>query len=218
MKQLYCENISKAFRGKQIFLHANLHADKGTITGIVGANGVGKSVLFKLISGIYRVDEGNIFVCGKRIGDGFDFPPDMGVFIDSPGFIPLYSGFKNLKLLADIRSLVSSQDIRNAMARVGLDADDKTRVVNYSLGMKQKLGIAQAIMENQDILLLDEPFNALDEMSHAKMIELLKTLKEEGKTIILTSHNFGDILTLCDFVYKIQDAKIVEITSESLYP
>lgn len=218
MEQLYCENISKSFGSKQIFHHASLRADEGTITGIVGTNGVGKSVLFKLISGIYRVDEGSIFVRGKRIGDGFDFPPDMGVFIDSPGFIPLYSGFKNLKLLADIKNNVSNQDIRNAMDRVGLDADDKTRVVNYSLGMKQKLGIAQAIMENQDILLLDEPFNALDEMSHAKMIELLKKLKEEGKTILFTSHNFGDILTLCDFVYKIQDTKIVEITSESLNP
>lgn len=216
MEQLYCENVSKSFKGKRIFHHACLHADKGTITGIVGANGIGKSVLFKLISGIYRVDEGSIFVRGKRIGDGFDFPSDMGIFIDSPGFIPLYSGFKNLKLLADIRNLVSKQDIRNAMARVGLDADDKTRVVNYSLGMKQKLGIAQAIMENQDILLLDEPFNALDEMSHDQMIELLKKLKGEGRTILLTSHNYGDILTLCDFVYKIQDAAIVEITSESL--
>lgn len=211
MNEIVAENIVKRFGKKQIFDKANLSVQKGTIVGIIGENGAGKSVLFKMISGIYRPDSGNIFIRGDKIGDHFDFPPNMGVFIDNPGFVPLFSGLKNLKMLADIKGAISENEIEEAMVLVGLDPGNKTSVKNYSLGMKQKLGIAQAIMENQDILLLDEPFNALDELSHQHMRDLLNKLRTEGKTILLTSHNMDDILALCNCVYRIENLKIVSI-------
>ncbi len=145
---------------------------------------------------------------GKRIGEDFDFPPDMGVLIDAPGFIPLYSGYKNLKFLADIQGKIGDSNIRRAMELVGLDSSDGTTVKSYSLGMKQKLGIAQAIMEGQDILLLDEPFNALDQDSHVRMISLVRELKASGRTVLLTSHNAGDLEALCDRIYHIADGGI----------
>lgn len=210
MNDIVIENIVKYFGKKKIFDEANLSVQKGTIVGIIGENGVGKSVLFKMISGIYRPDSGNIFIRGDKIGDRFDFPPDMGVFIDNPGFVPLFSGLKNLKMLADIKGAISEHEIAETMELVGLDPGNKTPVKNYSLGMKQKLGIAQSIMENQDILLLDEPFNALDEHSHQRMRELLSEMRNKKKTILLTSHNMDDIFSLCDSVYKIDNYKIVE--------
>lgn len=132
----------------------------------------------------------------------------FGVFIDAPGFIQIFSGFKNLRMLADIKGTTSDEAIRDAMNLVGLESSCKTLVKNYSLGMKQKLGIAQAIMESQDILLLDEPFNALDESSHRRMCNVIKELKDKSTTILLTSHNMADILELCDEIYQIKNYTI----------
>ena len=148
---------------------------------------------------------------GKKIGDDFDYPPDMGIFINAPGFIPVYSGFKNLKCLADIRGKIDSKKICATMDKVGLNPNDKTPVKNYSLGMKQKLGIAQAFMEDQSILLLDEPFNALDQESHLQMLDCLRELRNAGKTILITSHNAADLDTLCNTTYLIQDSKIFPV-------
>ena len=209
------QGVSKFFGKRPLFEHVDIEIMPATITGFLGENGCGKSVLFKLISGLYRSDEGNIIVNGERIGDKFDFPPDMGIFIDAPGFILMYSGFKNLQYLAEIQKKIGRDKIEEAMTLVGLDHNDSTHVKNYSLGMKQKLGIAQAIMEDQSIILLDEPFNALDAESHARMLGLIKELKKQGKTILLTSHNFSDMVELCDTLYQIKDCKIVayEVTA-----
>ena len=215
MPQIVIDNVSKRFGNNVLFSNASLSIEKGSVVGIVGANGIGKSVLFKMISGIYHVDEGHILIRGKEIGKDFDFPPDMAIFIDSPGFVKLFSGFKNLKMLSDIRGIISEDDIKDAMKLVGLDPTNSTPVKNYSLGMKQKLGIAQAIMEDQDILLFDEPFNALDSESHQQMRKLVRELKQKEKTILLTSHNNSDILELCDDIYKIEDQRI-EPCSRSL--
>ena len=185
-----------------------LRVSEGSIVGFKGANGCGKSVLFKIISGLYRPDSGDVYVRGKKIGDDFDYPPDMGIFINAPGFIPVYSGFKNLKCLADIRGKIDSKKICATMDKVGLNPNDKTPVKNYSLGMKQKLGIAQAFMEDQSILLLDEPFNALDQESHLHMLDCLRELRNAGRTILITSHNADDLDTLCNTTYLIQDSKI----------
>lgn len=208
MPKIVVDNVSKKFGNNMLFCNANLLVEEGSVVGIVGANGIGKSVLFKMISGIYRVDKGRILVRDKEIGKDFDFPPDMGIFIDSPGFVSLFSGFKNLKMLSDIKGIISDDDIKNTMKLVGLDPTNSTPVKNYSLGMKQKLGIAQAIMENQDILLFDEPFNALDADSHQQMRILVKELKQKKKTILLTSHNNNDISELCDDIYKIEGLQI----------
>ena len=200
--------VSKSFGKRPLLKQVNVEIMPATITGFLGENGCGKSVLFKLISGLYRPDEGSIIVNGERIGDKFDFPPDMGIFIDAPGFILMYSGLKNLQYLAEIQKKIGRDKIEETMSLVGLDYKDPTHVKNYSLGMKQKLGIAQAIMEDQSIILLDEPFNALDAESHTRMLGLIKELKKQGKTILLTSHNFNDITQLCDIIYQIKDRKI----------
>lgn len=211
MDIIQLDHVSKRFAHKILFDDVILRISEGTIVGFKGANGCGKSVLFKIISGLYRPDSGDVYVRGKKIGDDFDYPPDMGIFINAPGFIPVYSGFKNLKCLADIRGKIDSKKICAAMDKVGLNPNDKTPVKNYSLGMKQKLGIAQAFMEDQSILLLDEPFNALDQESHLQMLDCLRELRNLGKTILITSHNADDLDTLCNTTYLIQDSKIFPV-------
>lgn len=204
-------NVSKSFKGNALLENVNLQISEGEIVGFIGHNGSGKSVLFKLISGIYRPDCGKIIVRDKELGKENDFPENTGILIDSPGFIDIYTGFQNLKYLASIRNKIDDAAIEKYMNLVGLDPENKTRVKNYSLGMKQKLAIAQAIMEDQDILLLDEPFNALDESSHKNMLDLMLELQKDGKTILLTSHNLGDIESVCQRRYQIQDHTLKEV-------
>lgn len=208
------EHITKRFKSKVIFEDISLHVKQGETVGIVGANGSGKSVLLKILCGFEKPDSGQVFVRGKKLGDRRDFPENVGVFINAPGFIGIYSGFLNLKFLADIRGKIGGKEIKNAMSRVGLDPDNKTKVEHYSLGMKQKLGLAQAIMENQDILVLDEPFNALDYKTYEDIREIIRQLKAEGKTILLISHRYRDIELLCDCVYAIEECKLVPLTEQ----
>lgn len=203
-------NVSKSFKGVALLENVNLQICEGEIIGFVGHNGCGKSVLFKLIAGIYQPDSGKVIVRDQELGKKSDFPENTGILIDSPGFIDIYTGFQNLKYLASIQNKIDNITIKEYMVLVGLDPENRTRVKNYSLGMKQKLAIAQAIMEDQDILLLDEPFNALDENSHKKMLNLMLELQKKGKTILLTSHNLGDIESVCQRRYQIQDHTIVE--------
>ncbi|WP_313125942.1 ABC transporter ATP-binding protein [Proteiniclasticum ruminis] len=208
------KNVSKQFGGQPVLGDVSLIINRGTTVGLVGANGSGKSVLFKAICGMVNPDSGSIVIEGVTLGDKTDFPENMGVFINSPGFIGIYNGFKNLKFLANIRGVINDNQIREAMRKVGLDPDNKTKVDNYSLGMKQKLGLAQAIMENQEILVLDEPFNALDFQTYNDVKEIVRLLQAEGKTILLTSHNYDDIEQLCDAVYIIDNRKVVPVTEE----
>ena len=207
-------NVSKQFGGQPVLENVSLTIDHGSTVGLIGANGSGKSVLLKAICGMVMPDSGNIVVEGVTLGDKIDFPENMGVFINSPGFIGIYNGFKNLKFLANIRGVINDSQIREAMRKVGLDPDNKTKVDNYSLGMKQKLGLVQAIMENQEILVLDEPFNALDFQTYNDVKEIVRLLQAEGKTIVLTSHNYADIEQLCDAVYIIDNRQIVPVTEE----
>ena len=140
------KNVSKSFSGRAILQNISLPVEQGTTVGLVGANGSGKSVLFKIICGFEKPDQGSVYVRGNQLGkNGCDFPESLGVFINSPGFIGIYNGFQNLKFLADIQGKIGEKEIRQAMSKVGLDPDNKTKVDNYSLGMKQKLGLAQAI-------------------------------------------------------------------------
>ena len=187
-------NVSKSFSGRAILQNISLSVEQGTTVGLVGANGSGKSVLFKIICGFEKPDQGSVYVRGRQIGkNGRDFPADMGVFINSPGFIGIYSGFQNLKFLADIQGKIGEKEIRQTMSKVGL---------------------AQAIMEGQDILILDEPFNALDYKTYEDVKTIIRMLKAEGKTIFLTSHHFKDIEQLCDQVYSIEDCQLLPITEE----
>lgn len=209
------KDVSISYGQRVLFQDVSLRVDRGKTVGIVGANGSGKSVLFKMLCGFEKPDKGSVSVCGKQLGaNGYDFPDNMGIFINAPGFIGIYSGFQNLKFLADIQGKIGEQEIRDAMDKVGLDPDNKTKVDHYSLGMKQKLGLAQAIMEGQDILILDEPFNALDYKTYEDVKSIIRMLKAEGKTIFLTSHHYKDIEQLCDQVYAIESCRILPVTEE----
>ena len=191
------DRVSKAFSRRRILDAVTLTVEAGHTVGIVGSNGSGKSVLFQIICGFLTPDSGTVRVRGDTLGASRDFPENIGVLINSPGFISLDTGLQNLRYLAGIRGTIGDQEIRSSMKKVGLDPDDRTRVEHYSLGMKQKLGLAQAIMEGQDILILDEPFNALDYKTYNDVKEIIRTLQAEGKTILMTSHNYEDIETLC---------------------
>ena len=163
----------------------------------------------KCICGFIRPNEGHIYVRDKEIGKDIDFTPDTGIIIETPGFIPYYSGYRNLKVLAAINNRISRKDIENAMYQVGLDPTMKKRFATYSLGMRQRLGIAQAIMEDPSLIILDEPFNGLDKHGVEEMREYFLSLKKKGKTILLTSHNTEDIEYLCDTVVEMDHGKFI---------
>lgn len=217
MSIIELENVSKSFKGVILFESIKMNIEKGKIYGFVGPNGSGKSVLFKMICGFIFPEEGTIFVNNQEIGNSKNrFPKNVGIILESPGYIANKTGFENLKDLSLIRNKISDSTIKKTMEIVGLNPDSKQKVKNYSLGMKQKLAIVQAIMEDQEILILDEPFNALDENSVNKTRSLLRSLKTEGKTILLTSHNNDDINSLCDYVFRINNKKIEQIKEEKV--
>ena len=208
------ENINKSYKGIKVLNNINLEINSGKTIGIIGANGSGKSVLFKTICGFIAPDTGDVYIRGLKLGEKIDFPEDVGIFINEPGYMSLFTGFMNLKFLADINKKIDINKIRSTMIKVGLDPDNDVKVKDYSLGMKQKLGIAQAIMEEQDILILDEPFNALDYKTYDDIKNIIKSLQDEGKTILLTSHNFNDIDQLCDDIYIINNGELSLATDE----
>ena len=202
------DKLTKSFKGKTVLEDVNMRLQEGRIYGVVGDNGSGKTVLLKLICGFMKPDSGTVTVNGKVIGKDADFPENTGIIIEAPGFLPNYSGMKNLEYLASIRGKIGKEQIESAMKTVGLDPSSKLRVGKYSLGMKQRLGIAQAIMEDQQLLILDEPMNALDKDAVKEMRKLFLSFKASGKTMLVVSHNEGDISTLCDEVYEFDGAKI----------
>jgi ABC-2 type transport system ATP-binding protein len=202
------KDISLEIKENKILDHVNLQCEQGQICGIIGRNGSGKTMLMKCVCGFVRPSAGEIVVGNQRIGMDTDFIPNAGIIIETPGFIPYYSGIKNLRLLASIRNIVGEQEIREAMQLVGLNPDMKRAVKKYSLGMRQRLGLAQAIMENPEILILDEPFNGLDKEAVFEMRNYLLKLKENGKTILVTSHFEEDIQVLCDKVYEMEHGKL----------
>ena len=202
------DKLTKSFKGKTVLEDVNMRLQEGRIYGVVGDNGSGKTVLLKLICGFMKPDSGTVTVNDKVIGKDADFPENTGIIIEAPGFLPNYSGMKNLEYLASIRGKIGKEQIESAMKTVGLDPSSKLRVGKYSLGMKQRLGIAQAIMEDQQLLILDEPMNALDKDAVKEMRKLFLSFKASGKTMLVVSHNEGDISTLCDEVYEFDGARI----------
>lgn len=198
------KNIYKDFKTRKIFENVSLRIEKGQCVGIIGENGCGKSVLLKLICGFSKPDSGDIIIDGERLGDKRDFIPNAGVIINSPGFIGGYTGFENLKMLAAIRKKVSAERINEVLSDVGLANAFRTKVRNYSLGMKQRLRLAQAIMEDPEYLILDEPMNALDEDGISMADRIIAGSHEKGITIIMTSHDLSDIKRHCDIVFKVE--------------
>lgn len=208
------KNIQLELKKTCIFQNLNFSCKQGEIIGITGANGSGKSVLFKLIAGLYSPSYGEVLINGENIVPERKIPANLGALIEEPGFINYYSGFKNLQYLASIRGVVGNQEINDTLKIVGLYEQKDQKVKTYSLGMRKKLGIAQAIMENPSILLLDEPMNALDKSSVENMRTLFRKLSsEKGTTILIASHSEEDIRILCDKVYSIED-KVCTLCSD----
>lgn len=196
---------------QQILNDINIHFQKGQIHGLIGRNGSGKTMLMKCILGFVRPTSGTVYVAGKQIGKDCDFPKSVGIIIETPGFIPYYSGYRNLKLLADLNRKIGKEKICETMKQVGLDPELKRHVRKYSLGMRQRLGFAQAIMEDPDLLILDEPMNGLDKDGVADMRKYLLDLKACGKTILIASHSTEDVEVLCDTVSEMDKGCLFKI-------
>jgi len=204
------KDVSLIIDKREILKRINLVLEKNQIYGLVGKNGSGKTMLMKCICGFVRQTAGEIRVDGKRIGTDIDFPEHTGIIIESPGFIPYYTGFQNLRFLAGINHRIQDADIRDALLQCGLDPDLKLAVRKYSLGMRQRLGIAQAIMERPRLLILDEPTNGLDHQGVEEIRKLVLHLRETGTTILMASHNAKDIQILCNSVWEMANGELIE--------
>jgi ABC-2 type transport system ATP-binding protein len=211
MNMISVKNVVKRFSEGIALNNVSVEFEKGMIHGLIGRNGSGKTVLLKCICGFMYPDEGTISVDGKIIGKDVDMPRNVGVIIETPGFLPNYSGIKNLLFLAKIQNRISKAEVANAMHEVGLDPKSKKHVGHYSMGMRQRLGIAQALMESPSLLILDEPLNGLDNRGVQEIRNVLLELKAEGKTILLASHNSEDISILCDTVHQMDGGNIKKI-------
>lgn len=203
--------VRKSFGDEEVLKELDWEVEKGKVYGIVGNNGSGKTVLMKCICGFLPVSGGTVRVGGKYVGREIDFPENLGVMIETPGFLMNFSGRRNLEILASLQRKADREAITRALLKVGLDPDLKKPVSKYSLGMRQRLGIAQAIMEEQSLLILDEPFNALDHRGVDEIRALLLREKQCGKTILLASHNREDIRILCDRVFEMDGGVMREV-------
>lgn len=202
------EDYCKSFKSAEVLKNINLTLESGKVIGLKGKNGSGKTMLMRAISGLILPTSGKVYINDKELGRHISFPPSIGILIENPSFISNYTGFKNLKILASIQNRISDDEIRDAIRKVGLDPDDKRTFKKYSLGMKQRLGIAAAIMERPDIVILDEPINALDEAGAGLIKGLLDELKANGSLIIIACHNTEELNYLSDEIYEIYDGEI----------
>ena len=204
------ENVTKYFKQEKVLDDVNMNLETGHIYGIVGKNGAGKTVLFKIIAGFIKPSSGKVTVAGKIIGVDRDFPDSLGLIIETPGFLSQYNAYQNLLYLANINNKITKEDIKEAIRMVGLDPDSNKKVGKFSLGMRQRLGIAQAIMENPNLIILDEPMNGLDKKGIEDVKELLLKLKGDGKTILMASH-YAEDMEICDEVFQMEDGKLGEM-------
>ena len=205
------ENAVKKFKDATVLNQVSVNFEQGKVHGLIGRNGSGKTMLMKCICGIVPLTSGKISVNGKVIGKDVDVPQNIGAIIETPGFLSNYSAYNNLKFLAAINKKIGKEEIKNAIKSVGLNPNDKKHVGKFSLGMRQRLGLAQAIMENPDLLILDEPMNGLDKDGVKDMRQYLLDLKSQGKTILIASHSAEDIDVLCDTVCEMDKGKLSKI-------
>jgi len=209
MSVVQLKGVEKSYHGRALFTGVDLDVQPGSAVGIQGENGSGKSVLLKILTRFTSPDAGSVEIDEKYLSRDRVFPEGFGVMIDRPGYIPNQTGFENLQSLASIRKTISAEKVRDTMLLVGLDPDLPQKAKHYSLGMKQRLGLAQAIMEDQPVLILDEPLNALDEEMATTMRMLLRRLVDEGRTLVMTSHQREDIEFICDHVYRIRQSRLI---------
>ena len=204
----------RTFGDSTVLEHVSIQVERGEICGLVGRNGSGKTMLLRCICGLVPLTSGTVWIGGSEVGQKKGSLPDIGALIETPGFLPGFSGYQNLKLLASLKKKIGREEIYGIMKEVGLDPESKKHVGKYSLGMCQRLGIAQAIMESPELILLDEPMNGLDEQGVADMRQLFWRLKEQGKTIVLATHVKEDVELLCDRIYRLRDGRVMESESK----
>lgn len=219
MKQEYIQikNLTKTIKGTTVLSNISINLDRGKIYGFKGKNGSGKTMLFRAICGLIKPTEGKVVINGKLLGEDMSFAENSGVLIEYPGFLNNYTGFQNLKFLADINGKIGKEEIMETLEKVGLVPSDRRKVKKYSLGMKQRLGIAQAIMENPDLIILDEPTNALDVDGVELLTNILFKLKKENKAILISNHDKEEMEKMCDEIYTLDKGKIInhEILKEN---
>lgn len=204
------ENVSKIIRGNSVIEHISMELASGKVFGFRGINGSGKTMLMRLIAGLIYPTKGQITVDNKILGRDINFPENMGLLIENPAFLDNYSGFANLKLLSSIQDKIDDKQIRRTLERVGLEPDSKKKYKKYSLGMKQKLGIAAAVLEKPELLILDEPANALDEEGVERLKKIVQEEKERGALIILSCHDAYLLEEMSDVIYLLQDGKLLK--------
>lgn len=205
--EISIENVSKKIQGVTVLDNVNLRMESGKIYGLLGRNGSGKTMLMRAICGLIRPTEGKIMIDGAQQWKDFSFPPDLGMLIETPTFLPEFTGFENLEMLSSIRKKVSRNDIRETITKVGLMPDDKRITRKYSLGMRQRLGIACAIMEHPQLLVLDEPFNGLDVDGYELVKRIILEEKHKGTLIVLACHSREDLEDLSDVIYKVEQGR-----------
>lgn len=206
---LKVENLSKEIKNTRVLNNINLKLNKGKIYGFRGKNGSGKTMLFRALCGLIKPTEGKVEINGQVLGEDISFPESVGVIIEYPGFLPNLSGYENLKLISEINNKIGENEIKETIAAVGLDPEDKKKFKKYSLGMKQRLGIAQALMENPELIILDEPTNALDSDAVVSIKKLLMDMKENNKLILIASHDKEELEFLADEIFYIESGSIV---------
>lgn len=204
------ENVSKIIRGNSVIEHISMELTSGKVFGFRGINGSGKTMLMRLIAGLIYPTKGQITVDNKILGRDINFQENMGLLIENPAFLDNYSGFANLKLLSSIQDKIDDKQIRRTLERVGLEPDSKKKYKKYSLGMKQKLGIAAAVLEKPEFLILDEPANALDEEGVERLKKIVQEEKERGALIILSCHDAYLLEEMSDVIYLLQDGKLLK--------
>ena len=202
------ENATKYIRGALILDKVNVEFESGKIYGLQGPNGSGKTMLMRLVGGLIRPTSGEVYIDENKLGQSFDFPTSMGLLIENPAFLPNYTGLKNLELLAGIKGNVSLEQLRQTIRDVGLNPDDKRKYRKYSLGMKQRLGIAAAIMEKPDLILMDEPTNALDDTGVEQICQLLRRERDRGALILMACHDAAILEQMSDEIYTIYEGKV----------
>lgn len=206
--ELRATDVEKKIKGKVILNNINLSMHSGRIYGFWGSNGSGKTMLFRALSGLINLDSGTVSLDGKKLHQDFSVLPHLGITIENTGLYPELTGYENLKFLASLRKIVGDDEIRQSILRVGLDPYDKRTYRKYSLGMKQRLAFAQAIMERPEILMLDEVANALDEEGIEMVRNILQEEKERGVLILLASHSREDLRILADEIYQVKGGSI----------
>ena len=215
MMNIKISHVSKIIKNNPVIKDISMELQSGAVYGFKGINGSGKTMLMRLISGLIRPSQGEISMNGKILGKDISFPNSIGVFLENPAFLDAYSGFNNLKLLASIKSVASDDDIRNTLLRVGLDPDSNKKYKKYSLGMKQRLGIAAAIMEKPEIVILDEPTNSLDEDGVDLVKHIVRNEKERGALVIVSCHDEEILEGMSDEVFLLEQGRLIgHITEE----